>query len=82
MNLFTILYANHFHHSVFSSTCLFLLTATIIIAIRGNNTPVLLNETGDSFELCVVKRGGSISATGLTVELQFIDTGPLPAAGV
>ena len=52
------------------------------IAIRGNNTPVVLNETGGSFELCVVKRSGSISATGLTVELRFIDIGPLPIAGV
>ena len=56
------------------------------IAIRSDGMPVTLNEnangSGGSVEVCVVKRSGSVSATGLTVELLFNAIGNLPRAGV
>ena len=71
-------------------SCLSLCSVSLVyfpaIAIRSNDMPVTLNEnvngSGNSVEVCVVKRSGSISATGVTVELLFSTVGDIPKAGV
>ena len=42
---------------------------------------LILDENGGSVELCVVKRSGSVPATGLTVQLRFQKSGDTPLAG-